>query len=466
MMKIKTETYAKILANDLSFFTRKVFKTINPNTPYIHNWHIDYLASIIADPENRRLIVNVPPRSMKSTLITIAFPAWLLARNPSQTIICASYADNLARKHSIECRQVVQSDWYRACFPHIQLSDVSNTTKVFTTTRQGSRTATSTGGTLTGLGADIIICDDILNGIDAQSQTYREGANTWFEQQLQTRLNDKVNGRIIVIGQRLHTDDITGFLLNKEGWRLIKLPAEFNEDATFEWINPLSGGLEKKVVKAGDTLNAREPKDILEQLQKDLGSYAYASQYLQEPVPIGGGIIKKDFLRYYGQQPIFNEIYQSWDTAVKTSETNDYSVCLTWGVLGNEYYLLDCFRNRVVFTDLVAKARQLAEKFNPKKIIIEDKSSGQQLIQDLRRNSNLPIVPVQVDKDKGSRLAQCSFIFEAGRVHLPSNAFWVKDYVAELTSFPLAKHDDLVDATTLFLNYVAKPKNVPNIRIL
>lgn len=452
----ETQLYAKLLANDLSLFTRKVFETINPNTPYIHNWHIDYLASLIANPDNKKLIINIPPRSMKSTLISIAYPAWLLARNPSQTIICASYADSLAKKHSIECRQIIQSDWYRACFPHVVLSDTSNTVKVYTTTRQGFRHATSTGGTLTGLGADIIICDDILNAVDAQSETYRQSSNTWFEQSLQTRLNNKLDGRIIVVGQRLHADDITGFLINKGGWQVLKLPAEFNEGNSFTWQNPLSQDIECKAINAGDALNPREPKHLLVRLQKDLGSYAYASQYLQEPVPIGGGIVKKEWFRRYIHLPQGMQIYQSWDTAIKTGELNDYSVCLTWGVLDNEYYLIDCFKERLVYPDLIKKAKDLQMQYDAKKILIEDKASGQQLIQDLRRSTTLPIVPVNVDKDKMVRLSQCSNHIEAGRVSLPVSAFWLNEYEQELTSFPFSKNDDTVDATTLFLNYANK----------
>jgi predicted phage terminase large subunit-like protein len=213
---------------------------------------------------------------------------------------------------------------------------------------------------------------------------------------------------------------------------------------------------------AGGVLSQEEADD----LKASTSEAEFRELYLAEAVDSSGGMVKEAWFKYYTQRPAFNEIYQSWDTAVKTNETNDYSVCLTWGVLGNEYYLLDCYRNKVVFPDLVAKARQLASQYNPRKIIIEDKSSGQQLIQDLRRNSNLPIIAENVDRDKGSRLAQCSFLIESGRVHLPKDGVFVKSFMEEMLLFPNGFHDDLVDATTLFLNYVAKPKNVPNIRIL
>jgi len=450
------QAYAKLLANDLSLFTRRVFETINPNTPYVHNWHVDYLASVIANPDNKRLIINIPPRSLKSTLISIAFPAWLWARNPSQKIICISYGANLASRDSINCKKILESDWYRACFPHIQLSERKNTNTEYYTTQEGVRFSTSTGGILTGLGADVIICDDLLNAIDAPSQTYRDKVNEWFESALFSRLDNKETGRIIVIGQRLHTDDITGFLLHKGGWQLLKLPAQFSEDASFTWQNPLSGNLECKIVRAGEAMNIREPLSVLEMIRAGTNSYAYASQYLQEPAPLGGGIIKKDWFRRYMQPPRNLTIYQSWDTAIKTGELNDYSVCLTWGILDNEYYLLDCFKERLVYPDLLKKAKDLQLQYDAKKILIEDKASGQQLIQELRRTTTLPIVPINVSKDKTVRLMQASDYIEAGRVSLPVSAFWLNEYEQELTSFPSGKNDDIVDATTLFLNYVSK----------
>jgi predicted phage terminase large subunit-like protein len=237
---------------------------------------------------------------------------------------------------------------------------------------------------------------------------------------------------------------------------VLKLPAEFNESNSFTWQNPLSQDTECKAISAGEALNPREPKHLLMQLQKDLGSYAYASQYLQEPVPIGGGIVKKEWFRRYIHLPQGMQIYQSWDTAIKTGELNDYSVCLTWGVLDNEYYLIDCFKERLVYPDLLKKAKDLQMQYDAKKILIEDKASGQQLIQDLRRSTTLPIVPVNVDKDKMVRLSQCSNHIEAGRVSLPVSAFWLNEYEQELTSFPFSKNDDTVDATTLFLNYASK----------
>jgi hypothetical protein len=464
------QAYAKLLANDLSLFTRRVFETINPNTPYVHNWHVDYLASVIANPDNKRLIINIPPRSLKSTLISIAFPAWLWARNPSQKIICISYGANLASRDSINCKKVLESDWYRACFPHIQLSERKNTNTEYYTTQEGVRFSTSTGGILTGLGADVIICDDLLNAIDAPSKTYRDNVNEWFESALFSRLDNKETGRIIVVGQRLHVEDITGFLLHKGGWQLLKLPAQFSEDLSFTWLNPLSGNLECKIVKAGDAMNVREPLPVLEMIRAGTNSYAYASQYLQEPTPLGGGEFKKKDVCYYeGSLDLrLANLFLLYDPANSKTNKSDYTAIVLLALMADKnIYLVDLIRDRLSPKERIDKLFNMHKKysaFSRVRTISEQygmMTDNFYLKEEMaKQNYRFFVEEIKTKAIKEERIRRLLPFTEQNRFYVPLNGIHyidvkgerrelVKEFIEEeLVFFPNASHDDMLDATT------------------
>lgn len=458
-MLMSQAEYAFLLRRDFMAFIERSFYELNPQTRFFPGRHIELIAAKLEacrQGKIKRLIINVPPRGLKSHCVSIAFVAWWLGHNPSGHVICASYGQDLADKLARDCRIVMQSAWYEGLFGR-RLAG-RQATHDFITTALGTRFATSVGGVLTGRGADVIILDDPLKPDEALSETRRTAVNEWYDNTLLSRLNDKTNGCIIIIMQRLHQDDLVGHVLEQEDWDVLALPALAEEDEihTIQSIfgqRPFSR-------KKGDPLHPeREPLSVYEAIRRTIGEYNFTSQYQQNPSPPGGALIKTAWLRYYesGEQPAkFSQIVQSWDTANKSTELSDYSVGTTWGVLPKKFYLLDVFRQKLNYPDLKRAILEQRKMHGVNNIIIEDKASGTQLIQDL--NSEL-VWGVNAYKpppgnDKIMRLySQCAQ-FENGFVLLPQNAPWLADYVNELTGFPGTPYDDQVDSTTQFLDYI------------
>ena len=321
---------------------------------------------------------------MKSHCVSVAFVAWLLGHNPSAQIICASYAQDLADKHALDCRSVIASNWYQEVFL-TRLSAQRQAVNEFMTTQKGVRLATSVGGVLTGRGADFIIIDDPLKPDEAMSDARRQTVNDWYDHTLCSRLNDKRTGCIILIMQRLHEDDLTGHVQKSNHWKVLRLPAIAEEDEQHVISTPY--GVQTIVRQAGEPLHPqREPLETLEQLRATLGEYNFAGQYQQAPAPLGGGMIKLSWFQRYGPQtqlPQFDFIFQSWDTANKTKELSDYSVCTTWGVIKKQLYLLHVFRKRMLYPELKRMVCEQRRNFGASVVLIEDKASGTQLIQEL-----------------------------------------------------------------------------------
>src|SRR5271170_559968 len=326
MSNITPNEYLTMLRNDFSTFIERSFYQLNPDSQFLPNWHIEVIASELERclrGETKRLIINVPPRSLKSHCTSVAFPAWLLGHKPSTEIICASYAQDLADKLARDCRSLMNSDWYRKVFA-TRLS--SQALAEFTTEAQGLRLATSVGGVLTGRGGDFIIIDDPLKPDQAASDSQREAVNKWYEDTLYSRLNSKATGCIIIIMQRLHEDDLVGHLVQQGGWKVLKFPAIAVEDET----HVISTRLGEHAVqrRVGEALHPeRESLEILENIRRTLGEYNFAGQYQQEPAPRGGGMVKLAWFKTYevGEQPAnFDLVFQSWDTAVKATQLSDY----------------------------------------------------------------------------------------------------------------------------------------------
>jgi predicted phage terminase large subunit-like protein len=454
--------YASLLRNGLRFFIERSFYALNPGTRFEANWHIDVIAAKLEDclrGKTRRLIVNLPPRSLKSHAITVAFPAWVLGHNPSSQIICASYGMDLSEKHARDCRNLMMSEFYKYCFP-TRLAPQRLSVTDFETTAKGSRLSTSVGGPITGRGGDIIIVDDPLKPEEALSEVSRKRANEWFDGTLSSRLNQKEEGTYIIVMQRLHQDDLVGHLLERgDSWEVLNFPAIAEEDECH--VIETIFGPRAFTRKAGEPLHPkRESLESLRRTREIVGEYSFLSQYQQAPVPKGGAMIKTDWFKYYpaGQLPgSFIYILQSWDTAIKSGELNDYSVCTTWGVVGGKYYLLDVFRRRLEYSDLKRAAWEQARRYPHPKILIEDKGSGTPLIQELKREGLLFIRAYEppTGADKVMRLFAQSHHFESGKVMLPSTASWLDEYRRELTAFPGSKHDDQVDSTSQALHYIS-----------
>lgn len=438
-----------LLRDDFRAFLHKVFLTLAPGQTYIHTWHVEAIThqlERVRRGEIKRLIINMPPRSLKSIAASVAFPAFVLGLDPSHRIICVSYSGDLAKKYSNDFRAVLESPWYRSTFPTTRIGPFKNTETEIELTARGFRMATSVGGTLTGRGGDIIIIDDPLKPDDALSETKRTGANQWFTNTLLSRLDDKRTGAIVVVMQRVHMDDLTGFLTEQsDEWEILSLPAI----APFDEAIPLWGG-KTHLRKLGDALSPeREPLDVLDSLKLQLGSDAFSAQYQQMPAPPGGAMVKRHWVQRYRDLPPQSErrlVMQSWDTANKGGPENDWSVCSTWVLAsGKRYYLVDVWRGRVDYPALKAKVQQLAKTWKARRILVEDAGAGMMLVQELKAKVS-GIIAVRPEGDKATRMAAASAKFEAGQAFLPERAPWLADLEAELFVFPGSRHDDQCDS--------------------
>jgi hypothetical protein len=280
-----------LLRTDLSSFIQRGFATVDPGTRYRHNWHIDAIAHAleqVASGQVSRLIVTMPPRSLKSIAISVAFPAWLLGRNPWFRIMAVSYSEGLAEKLASDCLKVIEAPWYQEAFPATRIARGRGARSDFETTRGGGRFSSSVGGSITGRGGDIILLDDPHKPEEAGSDLRRQAVLDWYRSTLLSRLNDPVTGPIVLVQQRIHESDLAGHLLEQGGWQHLNLPAITEEDREI----PL-GRRGIRRWRAGELLHPeRLPAALLDQRKSELGSYVYAAQYQQRPAPMGGGIVK------------------------------------------------------------------------------------------------------------------------------------------------------------------------------
>jgi predicted phage terminase large subunit-like protein len=432
----------------------------------VTNWHVELIPAKLAAVRAgriRRLIVSMPPRHLKSHLASVAFPAWCLGHDLSTQIVCVSYAQDLADKLSRDCRRIVSSDWYQRLFP-TRLSPQRQAVAEFETTGQGCRLATSVGGVLTGRGADIIVIDDPLKPEEALSQTQRQAANEWFDHTLYGRLNDKRTGAIVLIMHRLHEDDLVGHVLAQEPWEVVRFPAIAEDDET----HMIDAPLERRCVSRarGEALHPeREPLAMLEQIRRTIGDYNFAGQYQQAPAPQGGGMVKAMWFRSYApnERPEeFDRVVQSWDTANKASELSDFSVCTSWGIKSKDLYLLHVLRRRMEYPELKGAVREQRDAFAASVVLIEDKASGTQLIQELVADGLHAVTRYQPQADKIMRMHAQTAMIENGFVHLPKEAPWLAEYLHELTAFPKGKHDDQVDSTAQMLDWFKRAGSGPS----
>jgi predicted phage terminase large subunit-like protein len=320
---------------------------------------------------------------------------------------------------------------------------------------QRCRLATSVGGVLTGRGADRIIIDDPLKPEEALSQSQRRAANEWFDHTLYSRLNDKREGAIVLIMHRLHEDDLVGHVLGQEDWEIVRFPAIAEDDEAF--LVETVWGKRRFTRRPGEALHPeREPREMLEQIRRTIGEYNFAGQYQQAPALQGGGMVKAAWFCNYApnERPDkFDRVVQSWDTANKASELSDFSVCTTWGIKGKDLYLLHVLRRRMEYPELKRAVREHCHSFGANVVLIEDKASGTQLIQELVQDGLHAVTRYQPQANKMMRMHAQTATIENGFVHLPKEAAWLAEYVHEITAFPTGRHDDQVDSTAQMLDW-------------
>ena len=410
-----------------------------------HSLIVSRLEAIERGQESR-LTVCIPPRHGKSLITSTIFPAWYLGRHPDHHVIFATYGQELSDDFGRRVRNLLTDPLHQAIFPNCRLSEDSAAAHRFATTRGGAYFAVGRGGPVTGRGAHLLIIDDPIKDYEeASSETIRRTLHEWFTSVAYTRLMP--GGRIVLIQTRWHEDDLAGRLLREqrggERWELLSMPAIAESDDAFR--------------KEGEPLwPERFPLSQLEQIRAAIGSRAWASLYQQRPSAATGAVFKRNWWQFY-RPPLhgqFNRVVQSWDTAFKKGAENDFSVCTTWAATDNGYYLFHLWRGRLEFPELKRLMASLAEQWKPHAILIEDKASGQSLIQELKHSTVLPIIPIKVDSDKLARAQAVTPLIEAGKVSLPESAPWLNDFIDEMSSFPNGLHDDTVDSATQALNYL------------
>ena len=455
-MRTRTE-FDALTRISLALFVQRVFAELNPGELFHDNWHIHLIVQQLEDVRAGkilRLAINVPPRNLKSIIVSVAFVAWLLGQHPTTKIICASYNEELALRLARMCLQVMQSKWYQTLFPRTRLASDRPSAEFIETTMGGYRMATSVGGTLAGIGADYILVDDPTKPEEAASEARRQVANDWFSQGVVTRLDDKRSGRIILIMQRLHEDDLTGHVLAQGGWTHLSLPAIAQEDETHTIITPF-GRLHHRR-REGEALHPdREPIEELTKLRVSMGSAFFSAQYLQSPTPPGGGLVKIDWFPRFNleQRPRFDRFVQSWDTAVTAKDLSSYSVCTTWGIIDRKAYLIHVLRKRMEFPELRRAVISQARAFDAPTVLIEEAPSGTSLLQDLRRDLS-SVRGCKPIGDKVMRMNAQTAHIENGFVYLPKEAPWLPDLEHELEMFPKGRYDDQVDSISQALEYI------------
>jgi predicted phage terminase large subunit-like protein len=435
-----------LLENDFGGFVREAWPILEPATPFIDNWHLELIAeylTLVQRREIRRLIINIPPRHAKSLLCTVFFPCWVWAQAPATRFICSSYAETLSIKHSLDRREVLSSHWFqelwgdRVCF-----ADDQNAKSEYLNTARGHMVSTSTGGSITGKGADIVIVDDPHNPLQALSDADRATALRYFDISLSTRLDQPKRGCIVVIMQRLHQEDLTGHLIAGGGWDQLTLPSEAEKEE--RKLFPISKQVH--VRQPGELLwPERFPQAELNQSKIRLGSYAYAGQYQQRPSPADGGILKRGWWKRFDVPPTqFDQVIQSWDLAFKETKTSDFVVGQVWGKVGANKYLLDQVRDRMAFSDTVHAIRKLTERWPQATAkLVEDKANGPAVI-DVLRNEISGIIAVTPEGSKEARAQAAAPELEAGNFHIP-NTQWGEEFIEEAAQFPRGSHDDQID---------------------
>jgi len=440
-----------ILRRDLYTFVQAAFGVVSPGDSLARNWHLEaitYALTRVLSGETRRLIITVPPRSLKSICASVAFPAFVLGQDPTRRIICVSYSEGLARKHANDGRALMRSPLYARAFPNTRIDAGKDTELEVATTKRGFRLATSVGGTLTGRGGNLLIIDDPLKPQEAQSETARDNLRQWYTNTLLSRLDNKAEDAIVVVMQRLHVDDLVGHLLEHGGFDHLDLPAMAEVDEAI----PLGPGRHHRR-SVGDVLHPeREPLPVLDEIKRAMGSLEFSAQYQQRPIPLGGNLIKWAWFKTHENAPILvpsDRIIVSWDTAMTARELSDYSACVVLLVRHGTAFVLDVVRERLEYPALRRKVVDVHRRWyglvRNYTLLVENKGSGMSLVQDLR-NDGIHAVAVDPEGDKVMRMNAETARIEGGAVSLPRRAPWLEEFKRELLAFPNGRYDDQVDA--------------------
>jgi predicted phage terminase large subunit-like protein len=459
-----------IVSPTLQDFVHQAWTHLEPVSPLVWNWHLDLICDYLTLIKNNQfkekcgeeiegIIFNVPPRTMKSLLISVFFPIWLWTVDPSRRFMFVSYSEKLSTQHSVFRRSLIESEWYQQRWSKVfSLSRDQNVKSHYENSRRGTMFSTGMQATATGMGGDILIFDDPLNPEQAISQLEREAVNLRFDTTFRSRINDPATGIKIIIMQRLHELDLTGHVLEREShrWKHVSLPAIAEKDET--WKFP-SGQVVVK--KAGNLLwPQRLSESFLRSQRVGMGSWAFNGQYQQSPAPQDGGIVKRAWVRFYRELPEhFEFMVQSWDCTFSGGADNDFVAGQVWARSAGKYYMLP-YRTyeRLDFGPTMAAIKSCHGKFpRAHAILIEDKANGPAIISELQKEI-AGIVAVNPEGGKIARAQATAPLWEAGSIELPDpqifGATWMEDYLHNICAFPKAAHDDDMDATSQALIYM------------
>jgi predicted phage terminase large subunit-like protein len=459
----------------LHAFVRQAWHVLEPSTPFVDGPHIRAIClhlEAVTRGEIRRLVINMPPRHMKSLLVSVLWPVWVWIRNPSFRWLFGSYALSLSIRDSLKARRLIESPWFRRRWGHgFELTSDQNVKARYENNKTGYRIATSVGAGTTGEGGDGLVIDDAHNIVDVDSAAVRERAAVWNDEAWSTRGNNPATAAFVYVGQRSNEDDLYGHVLAKGGDIVhLCLPAEYEvprvkaDSGDFvEAPKPVNAiGWSDWRAAEGELLwPQRFDAAALAALKLTLGTYGTAGQLQQRPTPRGGTIIQRAWLKYYDELPHdVRDWMQSWDCAFKDEQDSDFVCGGTWCRRGAQIFLVHRVKERLDITGTVDAVRAMTAAY-PKAVLklVEDKANGSAVIQTLKREI-AGLVPTNPEASKIARLNACSPTFEAGNVYLPRRAPWLEDYIGELTGFPRAAHDDQVDMTSQAINRYLNPVTV------
>jgi hypothetical protein len=415
-LKLQDAVLKREAEQSLYRYVRQAWSILEPEAPFLSNWHIEYVVEhleAVTAGQITRLLINLPPRYMKSLLVSVLWPTWEWIHAPQRRWIFASYAEALSCKHSVDRRTILQSPWYQHRWGHrVRLASDQNVKHEFMNTRRGHMIATSIGGSITGKGGSRIVVDDPHNPTQAESDAQREGALAYFSRTLSTRLDNKNDDAIVVVMQRLHERDLAALCLDL-GFTHVCLPAE--AEVPTRCVYPCSQRVYNRA--PGDVLwPAREGPAILAKQKVALGSGAYAGQYQQRPAPAGGFLFRPEWFKWYDELPAVTTWLQSWDMTFKDSPSSDYVVGLQAARLGADIYLIDRRKGQWAFNETCRQVLDLRQRYpRTEAILIEDAANGPAIINVLGRQ--VPgIIGVTPEGGKYARAQAASPIVEAGNV--------------------------------------------------
>ena len=484
--------------DSLYTFLMNGWKYIDP-APFAHGWPIEAVAEhlqAVVDGDIKRLIINIPPRCAKSSLTSVAFPAFTWAQRrksdtsgPGVQFLHASYAQSLSLRDSTKCRRLIESPWYQGLWgDRFQLMSDQNTKTRFDNDQGGSRLSTSVGSSLTGEGGNIIVVDDPNAAQEAFSEATIASTIEWWDGALSTRLNNAKTGAFVVIQQRLGEEDLTGHILSKEvgEWTHLCLPMRFEPERSFM----TSIGWEDPRKEAGELLwPERFGEREVANLERQMGPWTSAGQLQQRPEPKGGGVIKREWWQLWEKDtfPSLDYVIASLDTAYTTKTENDYSALTIWGVFSGgdqkaiatrvigrdtetvsvikrtyseehpKLMMLFAWQERLELHELVLKVSESMRKFKVDKILIENKAAGISVAQEIRRLYGHEEWAVQLvdpkSQDKLSRLYSVQHLFAEGLVYAPDRT-WADQVITQVSTFPKGKHDDLVDTVSMAMRHL------------